>query len=135
MRCIRPFRRGGIGQRRRRLGGADRLPRAPWSTEWTEPDESIWEVRSGRKHFTYSKVMAWVAFDRAIKSAEEYGLDGPLDRWRELRTQDPPGCLPEAASIPSIGQSFVQCYDSKELDASLLLLPSWSASCRRRIRG
>src|SRR5579862_76935 len=48
---------------------------------WTEPDESIWEVRGGRRHFTYSKVMAWVAFDRAIKSAEQFELDGPLDRW------------------------------------------------------
>ncbi len=51
---------------------------------WMEPDEGIWEVRGGRRHFTYSKVMAWVAFDRAIKSAEQFGLPGPLDRWREI---------------------------------------------------
>ena len=89
---------------------------------WTEPDEGIWEVRGGRRHVTYSKVMAWVAFDRAIRSAERFGLPGPLDRWREI-----------AAAIHAdvcgrgfdrdLG-SFVQSYDSKQLDASLLLLPS-----------
>jgi GH15 family glucan-1,4-alpha-glucosidase len=88
---------------------------------WTEPDEGIWETRGGPEHFTYSKVMAWVAFDRAIKSAEQFGLEGPLDRWREL-----------AAAIHAdvcrrgfdqeLG-SFVQSYGSKHLDASLLLLP------------
>jgi GH15 family glucan-1,4-alpha-glucosidase len=89
---------------------------------WSEPDEGIWEVRGGPRHFTYSKVMAWVAFDRAIKSAEAFGLEGPLGRWREV-----------AAAIHAevcrrgfdeeLG-SFVQCYGSKQLDASLLLLPS-----------
>ncbi len=49
---------------------------------WREPDEGIWEVRGGRRHFTHSKVMAWVAFDRAVRSIEEFGLDGPLERWR-----------------------------------------------------
>src|SRR5829696_3742401 len=51
---------------------------------WTEPDEGIWEFRGKPRHFTYSKVMAWVAFDRAIKSAEQFGLEGPLERWRQL---------------------------------------------------
>src|SRR6266436_3984608 len=88
---------------------------------WTEPDEGIWEVRGGNRQFTYSKVMAWVAFDRAIKSAEEFKLEAPLDRWREV-----------AAAIHAdvcrrgfdqeLG-SFVQSYGSKHLDASLLLLP------------
>jgi GH15 family glucan-1,4-alpha-glucosidase len=88
---------------------------------WTEPDEGIWETRGGPEHFTYSKVMAWVAFDRAIKSAEQFGLEAPLDRWRQL-----------AAAIHAdvcrrgfdreLG-SFVQSYGSKHLDASLLLLP------------
>jgi GH15 family glucan-1,4-alpha-glucosidase len=88
---------------------------------WTDPDEGIWEVRGSRQHFTYSKVMAWVAFDRAIKSAEEFGLDGPLDRWREV-------CAAIHADVsrrgfdPELG-SFVQAYESKQLDASLLLLP------------
>ena len=52
---------------------------------WPDRDEGIWEVRGGREHFTYSKAMAWVAFDRAIKSAEKYNLPGPLERWREIR--------------------------------------------------
>src|SRR5258708_15548474 len=51
---------------------------------WTEPDEGIWEMRGGPQHFTYSKVMAWVAFDRAIKSAEQFSLEGPIYRWREV---------------------------------------------------
>jgi GH15 family glucan-1,4-alpha-glucosidase len=90
-------------------------------TAWTEADESIWEVRSGPKHFTYSKVMAWVAFDRAIKSAEEYQLDGPLDRWRTLRMEIHADVCRKGFDPQQ--QSFVQSYDSKELDASLLLLP------------
>src|SRR5437868_13682801 len=51
-------------------------------TVWEQPDEGIWEVRGGRRQFTHSKVMAWVAFDRAIRSVEEFGLDGPVERWR-----------------------------------------------------
>ena len=50
-----------------------------------EPDEGIWEVRGPRRHFTHSKVMAWVALDRAVKAVEQFGLDGPVDRWRALR--------------------------------------------------
>jgi GH15 family glucan-1,4-alpha-glucosidase len=88
---------------------------------WVEPDESIWEVRSGRRHFTYSKVMAWVAFDRAIKSAEEYKLDGPLDRWRRLRTEIHADVCRKGFDREQ--QSFVQSYGSRQLDASLLLLP------------
>jgi GH15 family glucan-1,4-alpha-glucosidase len=89
---------------------------------WTEPDEGIWEVRGARRHFTYSKVMAWVAFDRAIRSAERFGLPGPLDRWREIAAAI-------HAEVCRRGfdrdlDSFVQSYDSKQLDASLLLLPS-----------
>src|SRR5260370_7825426 len=54
---------------------------------WTEPDEGIWEVRSGRQHFTHSKVMAWVAVDRAVQAVERFGLPGPAGRWRALRTR------------------------------------------------
>jgi GH15 family glucan-1,4-alpha-glucosidase len=54
-------------------------------TIWEQPDEGIWEVRGGRKNFTHSKVMAWVAFDQAIRSIEEFGLDGLVDRWRVIR--------------------------------------------------
>lgn len=89
---------------------------------WREPDEGIWEVRGERKHFTYSKVMAWVAFDRAIKGAESFGLDGPVERWREIRAEI-------AADIDKNGfdrelNSFVRSYGSKDLDASLLLIPA-----------
>jgi len=88
---------------------------------WTEPDEGIWEVRGGRRHFTYSKVMAWVAFDRAIRSAEEFGLDGPLDRWREVAKAIRADVCRRGFDR-ELG-SFVQCYGEKQLDASLLLLP------------
>ncbi|TMJ24846.1 MAG: glycoside hydrolase family 15 protein [Alphaproteobacteria bacterium] len=88
---------------------------------WGEPDDGIWEVRGGSRHFTYSKVMAWVAFDRAIKSAQMFGLEGPLERWREIAASihaDVCRCGFDADM-----ESFVQSYGSKELDASLLLLP------------
>ncbi len=88
---------------------------------WTEPDEGIWETRGGRQHFTYSKVMAWVAFDRAIKSAEQFGLEAPLARWRELAAAIHADVCRRGFD-PELG-SFVQSYGSKHLDASLLLLP------------
>jgi GH15 family glucan-1,4-alpha-glucosidase len=88
---------------------------------WMEPDEGIWEVRGASRHFTHSKVMAWLAFERAIRSAEQFDLDGPLDRWRAV-------CTIIRADILRRGfdnelGSFVQSYGSKQLDASLLLLP------------
>jgi GH15 family glucan-1,4-alpha-glucosidase len=88
---------------------------------WTEPDEGIWEMRGGRRHFTFSKVMAWIAFDRAIKSAETYGLEAPLDDWRRLRGEIH-GQVCQRAFDDELG-SFVQSYGSKKLDASLLMLP------------
>ena len=88
---------------------------------WHLPDEGIWEVRGPRRRFTHSKVMAWVAFDRAVKAVEEYGLDGPVERWRALR-DEVHAQVCEQAFDP--GQnSFVQSYGAKELDASLLLMP------------
>jgi GH15 family glucan-1,4-alpha-glucosidase len=88
---------------------------------WHEPDEGIWEVRSGREHFTYSKAMAWVAFDRAIKSAGMYNLPAPLERWREVRTRIHADVC--ARGFDRELNSFVRAYDTQELDASLLLLP------------
>jgi GH15 family glucan-1,4-alpha-glucosidase len=88
---------------------------------WREPDEGIWEVRGPRRHFTYSKVMAWVAFDRAIKSVERFRLEGPLARWREIRDQIHAQVC-EDGFDPDMG-AFVQSYGSKELDASALLIP------------
>jgi GH15 family glucan-1,4-alpha-glucosidase len=90
-------------------------------TIWKKPDEGIWEVRGAPQHFTHSKVMAWVAFDRAIKSAEMFGLKGPLDEWRKLREE-----ICDEVCVRGYSEelgSFVQCYDSKHLDASLLLIP------------
>jgi GH15 family glucan-1,4-alpha-glucosidase len=89
---------------------------------WSDPDEGIWEIRAGRRHFVYSKVMAWVAFDRAIKSVESFGLEGPVARWRKLRTQIFEEVC-ERGFDAELG-SFVQYYGSKAVDASLLLMPT-----------
>jgi GH15 family glucan-1,4-alpha-glucosidase len=104
-------------------------------TIWREPDEGIWEVRGQRRHFTYSKVMAWVAFDRAIKSAEQFGLAGPIGHWRELREEICDDVCHHGFDA-ALG-SFVQSYGSQELDASLLLLPTMGflKPSNPRIRG
>jgi GH15 family glucan-1,4-alpha-glucosidase len=88
---------------------------------WNEPDEGFWEVRGGRRHFTHSKVMAWVAFDRMIRSVSEFQLDGPLERWRALRNKIHADICRNGYNS-EVG-AFVQCYGGKELDASLLLIP------------
>jgi GH15 family glucan-1,4-alpha-glucosidase len=88
---------------------------------WQQPDEGIWEVRGAPRHFTYSKVMCWVAFDRAIKSAEAWQLSGPVERWRELRARIHADVC-QRGFRKSKGV-FVQSYGSNELDASLLLMP------------
>ncbi|RAI45593.1 glycoside hydrolase family 15 protein [Rhodoplanes roseus] len=90
-------------------------------TMWREPDEGIWEVRGPRVHFVFSKLMCWVAFDRAILSAEEYGLPGPVERWKGMRDAIRADVL--ARGLDPERGCFVQSYGSKELDASLLLLP------------
>jgi GH15 family glucan-1,4-alpha-glucosidase len=88
---------------------------------WCEPDEGIWEVRGPRRHFTHSKVMAWVALDRAVKGIERCGLDGPAARWREVRDKIHAEVCARGFD-PQLG-SFVQHYGAKELDASLLMIP------------
>ena len=88
---------------------------------WMEPDEGIWEVRGERQQFTHSKVMAWVAVDRAIKDFEQFQLAGPLDRWRKLRDEIHRDVCKNGFN-PAVG-SFVQSYGSTALDASLLLIP------------
>ena len=88
---------------------------------WREPDEGIWEVRGPRRHFTHSKVMAWVAFDRAVKAVERHGAPGPVDRWRQLRDQVH-GEVCRAGYDPR-RNTFTQYYGSEELDASLLMIP------------
>ncbi|MGE5163287.1 MAG: glycoside hydrolase family 15 protein [Sphingobacteriales bacterium] len=89
---------------------------------WHEPDEGLWEVRNGREHFTHSKVMAWLAFDRAIRSAERFKLPGPIEQWRETRERIHADVC--ARGFDADLGSFVRAYGSKELDASLLLLPA-----------
>jgi GH15 family glucan-1,4-alpha-glucosidase len=89
---------------------------------WPERDNGLWEARSGRDHYTFSKVMAWVAFDRAIKSAESFKLPGPVDRWRSIRDQIHSDVCERGFDNELV--SFVRAYGSKELDASLLLLPA-----------
>src|SRR5205823_483725 len=78
-------------------------------------------IRSGPRQFTFSKVMAWVAFDRAVASAEAFGLDGPVEHWRRLCAEIHADVLRNG--IDGQRGSFVQCYGGKELDASLLLVP------------
>jgi GH15 family glucan-1,4-alpha-glucosidase len=103
--------------------------------KWDQPDEGIWEIRGPRRQFTHSKAMAWVAVDRGIKGIEQFGLDGPLRRWRQLRdTIHADVC--RHGFDPDLG-SFVQSYGSKELDASLLLLAEvgFLPPTDRRIQG
>ncbi|HEY5025976.1 MAG TPA: glycoside hydrolase family 15 protein [Acidimicrobiales bacterium] len=88
---------------------------------WEEPDEGIWEVRGPRRHFTHSKVMAWVAVDRAVRTIEEFGVDGPLERWRQLRDQIHEEVCAKGYNA-DVG-AFTQYYGSDALDASLLMIP------------
>ena len=88
---------------------------------WMQPDEGIWEVRGERQHFTHSKVMAWVAVDRAIKDFERFKLAAPLDHWRKLRDKIHEDVCRQGFNS-SVG-TFVQSYGSTALDASLLLIP------------
>jgi GH15 family glucan-1,4-alpha-glucosidase len=88
---------------------------------WHGPDEGIWEIRGEPRHFVHSKVMAWVAFDRAVRTVEGQGLHGPLDRWRELR-EEIHSEVCERGYDEDLG-SFVQAYGTREVDANLLLLP------------
>ena len=89
--------------------------------EWREPDEGIWEVRGPRRHFTHSKVMAWVAADRAVKAVEQFGLDGPIDQWRALRTEIHDEVCDQG--FDAVRNTFTQSYGRPELDAALLMLP------------
>jgi GH15 family glucan-1,4-alpha-glucosidase len=89
---------------------------------WDQPDEGIWEVRGAPRHFTFSKVMAWVALDRAIRDASKFGFKAPLDRWAALRDRIHADVCARGYD-EGLG-SFVQSYGTKDLDASLLLLPT-----------
>ena len=119
---------GGVWKRHLTL--MDRLEEV-----WSEPDEGIWEVRGPRRHFTYSKVMAWVGFDRAVKAVEQFGLEGPAERWKRLRAELHDEICREGYDADR--GTFTQYYGSRELDASLLKLPlvGFLPPSDERIRG
>ena len=107
------------------------LPETAWTLQcgliehlaeiWEQPDDGIWEVRGGRRHFTHSKVMAWLAVDRTIADAEQYGLQAPLDAWRALRERMHAVICDKG--FDATRNSFTQSFGSPALDASLLLIP------------
>jgi GH15 family glucan-1,4-alpha-glucosidase len=88
---------------------------------WREPDNSLWEVRGPRRHFVHSKVLAWVAFDRAVKAAEQYGLHGPVRQWRTLRDEIHAEVCTKG--FDAYRNTFTQFYGSAGVDAALLLIP------------
>jgi GH15 family glucan-1,4-alpha-glucosidase len=88
---------------------------------WRDPDEGIWEMRGPRRHFTHSKIMAWVAVDRMVKAVERFGLQGPVERWRALRETMRQEILHKGFDRQR--NTFVQYYGGKDLDASLLMVP------------
>lgn len=118
--CLHEARRVGIS-----------LDPADWAVQrallkfvekaWTEPDEGIWEVRGPRRHFTHSKVMAWVAFDRGVKAVEQFKCEGPVERWRELRDEIHADVCRRGFNTRL--NTFTQSYECDDLDASTLLIP------------
>jgi GH15 family glucan-1,4-alpha-glucosidase len=88
---------------------------------WAEPDHGIWEIRGPQRHFTHSRVLSWAAFDRGVRAVERHGLEGPVERWREIRDRIHDEVLSRGVD-PARG-CFVQHYDTDEVDASLLVLP------------
>ncbi len=90
-------------------------------TIWDRPDNGLWEMRGPRRHFTHSKVMAWVAADRMVKGVRDYGLSGPVERWEALRDTIHADVM--ANGFDPVRNTFVQSYGRPELDASLLLIP------------
>jgi GH15 family glucan-1,4-alpha-glucosidase len=121
MDALHQARCGGL-QSREADWAFQRALLAHLETVWDKPDQGMWEVRGAPQHFTYSKVMAWVAIDRGIRNAEGLKADGPLDRWRALRAR----IHHEVCTRGFNGErnAFVQSYGSSLLDASLLLLPT-----------
>jgi GH15 family glucan-1,4-alpha-glucosidase len=90
-------------------------------TIWREPDDGIWESRGPQRHYTYSKVMAWVVFDRAVQLAERFALEGPVERWKQIRDEIHREVCEKGYDAGR--RTFTQYYGSKELDASVLNIP------------
>jgi GH15 family glucan-1,4-alpha-glucosidase len=119
MDCLHQARRAGIPDN----PDAWALQRALMDfleAHWQDPDEGIWEVRGPRRQFTHSKVMAWVAADRAVKAVEQFGLDGPVERWRRLRSEIHAAVCTHGYDATQ--GAFTQSFGRPELDASLLLM-------------
>jgi hypothetical protein len=111
-----------------RLGRIDRRLWPRWraiiehvETIWRRPDDGIWEARGPQRHYTYSKVMAWVVFDRGVRLAERFELDAPLDRWKQVRDEIHAEVCERGYDAER--RTFTQYYGSKELDASVLNIP------------
>ena len=119
MDALHQARRGGIDLRKEDWD-FQRALLVHLADVWQQPDEGLWEVRGGPRHFTHSKVMAWVAFDRGIRAIEDGGVEGPADEWRAARQAIHDDVCTHGFDR-QLG-SFVQSYGSQELDASLLLL-------------
>jgi GH15 family glucan-1,4-alpha-glucosidase len=102
---------------------------------WMEPDNGLWEMRGPRRHFVHSKVMAWVAFDRMVRGVRESGLPGDVDRWEATRDQIHAEVI--AKGFNADKNSFVQSYESDEMDASLLVIPrvGFLSGSDPRVRG
>jgi GH15 family glucan-1,4-alpha-glucosidase len=130
MDLLHQGRTAGLPHKQGRTAGLPHKP-AAWNLQlalmeflesaWDRPDEGIWEVREQRRHFTHSKVMAWVAFDRAIKAVEHFGERGPVERWRAIRDRIHRQVC-ERGFDRDLG-AFVQSYGTTDLDASLLMIP------------
>jgi GH15 family glucan-1,4-alpha-glucosidase len=110
-----------LGRIERRLWPRWRAIVAHVETIWQRPDDGIWEARGPQRHYTYSKVMAWVVFDRAIRLAERFELEAPLERWRQIRDEIHEEVCERGYDRER--RTFTQYYGSKELDASVLNIP------------
>jgi GH15 family glucan-1,4-alpha-glucosidase len=91
------------------------------ASDWDEPDHGLWEIRGPKRHFTHSRVMVWVAFDRAVRAVEQFGFDAPVDEWRKLRDEVRDEILDRG--YDGRRNAFTQHYDTTEVDASLLVMP------------
>jgi GH15 family glucan-1,4-alpha-glucosidase len=120
MDCLHQARRGGVDDDPN-IWSLQRSIMDFLEGRWQDPDEGIWEVRGPRRPFTHSRVMAWVAADRAVKAVEPFGLEGPVDRWRQLRADIHADVC--AHGFDAQRNTFTQSYGRPELDASLLMIP------------
>lgn len=120
MNCLFVSRKMGLGADDR-AWAIQRELLAYVEEHWDEPDEGLWEVRGPRRHFTHSKIMCWVALDRAVRYVEEFGRVGPVDRWKRLREIVHAEICDKG--YDPVRNTFTQSYGSTELDAALLLMP------------